>query len=1290
MPRHDKKGDDFDFAIHEDPPAPMDESDVRDFADKLSSIGDDDSRLSKGDETLLDHEMDDRIPVEATDSNMTKASTLVDGQTDEPEPTKAKTESVDDVESKIDSMLEELQDKDVLEEKADSEVSLSRRESVATTGTHDDETESSCSRRDSGALTAETHDLGTEGSSSRRHSAISTGTYESSRRGSGSGWSDNDSLRDHEAEDETRTVDGDDDEDYTQASGSRRESMLSSATGEFHRRASGRTEALIHAAARDIVEQISNDRSRQSSKAGSRAGHRSVMSDSNSRDASARSSDAHELLAGEDEHISARPSSDAHESLVDEDIEHTSARSSGTHETVLDESIEHTSARSSDAHKSLADHEDVEHMSPRTSDAHESLAGKDVEQDEDIENTSAKLSEAHELLADEDVEHASARPSDAHESLADENIEHSSARPSDAYESLADQDVEHTTARPSDAHKSLADGDDEHMSPRHSDAHESLPDETIEHTSARSSDAHESLMDSDDNHTRGRLSDSRDSLADESIRESIEQEDENLARTEEAADNSSHNENEDDVFSDHSPRSSLGSYSEAEQRKLNNVTQRRSPRVSDFSHYDTDDQDDVFVPTVRGTPRPPFRSPSSVKAIQMSSPPPSVLGSSRSSRRTPLPTVSRLGSPSAQYSPKKTPPRFKRNTPPLVLLHATLLPLRWPWGDVLDHCRAGELSEGGKGVLDAWRQLQDQLGDTVCERGILLPHPQNDFEVLEERLLEALELPLKRRARILECGHYLGPSNDMTAEETDSEDDFHYEDQRSPRGSLDKKTHWCSTCRSEIRYDSLGAGRVFRVKVYASNGLVKAGAWEACWKEMERVDVEVEPIVEPEVHDELVRLDAEQQRAAELSHHDVDDDVMEEEEIEEEHIEDEPEDPEESYLEHETSEIHHMASSPPPEIRVTSSPSPPPVDEHRRRRDEERLREIYGHTPPTHPEPSTEEPPSAEYVDHQTPPPPPAEAFARGEERRQTSRNESLPELLLEALKVMMQDRKNVMIAVMSVLVLVLAIRGGAPSSSGEHNPATWQTVVKGYEAPATVTVTEKAEPARETLQSLASTVEAVMLSAAPSLEASPSEASVSEDPLSETIPSEATPSEAAPSEDPSEEATSPEDSSLEIASSEAALSGAPHYEAIPSEAVPSEAIPSEAPFSEAAPSETPSSASSEVASSEDTETSRAIDPCATGSAVENDGYHPVANEHKTVVSEETILVVQTVTQTSVETAIVVETVTETRTEAAQQTGVEEEEEEVDVVVEESESEPAESTMEDLHAAEEQNIGGEL
>ncbi|KAG9256186.1 uncharacterized protein F5Z01DRAFT_634515 [Emericellopsis atlantica] len=586
----------------------------------------------------------------------------------------------------------------------------------------------------------------------------------------------------------------------------------------------------------------------------------------------------------------------------------------------------------------------------------------------------------------------------------------------------------------------------------------------------------------------------------DSVIQSIENDDEHVP--EENAD-SSHNEHEDDVFSDHSPRSSVGSTSGEDHRQhreiSENVTHRtRTHRMSDFSHYETDDQDEIFIPTVRGTPRPPFRSPSSVKAIQMSSPAQSVIGSSRSNRRTPIPSGSRLGSPSAQYSPKRTPPRFRRATPPLVLLHVTLLPLRWGWGDVLEQASSEQLSEGSKRLKQAWRQLQDRMGDTTCERGILLPHPQNDFEILEERLLEALELPLRRRARILECGHYLGPANETTileesSEEEDDEavfDDSH----RQSRSSMEKK-HWCNTCRSEIRFDALGAGKVFRVKVYASNGLVKAGAWEACWKEMERVDVEIEPIVESDIQEEMARLDDEQQQALELHQEQLEEEEEEEVEVEAEaeiQAEPEPEDIPEEHVEEELheyveepTEVHHeVPSSPVPEIRVTESPAPPSADEQQRQHDE-RLREIYGHSPQPVAQPVVvvePPPPSPEYMQrhdrhqqqhhhhhHQTPSPPPppvADEYTRYRDRRQSaSRDDSLPELILEATKVMLRDSKNVAILMMSVLVLVLALRGGSSAAGFDNFPVMAKREMPAVvmperpvnQGPATVTVTAAA-----------------------------------------------------------------------------------------------------------------------------------------------------------------------------------------------------------------------------------------
>ncbi|KAM0351567.1 hypothetical protein ACHAPU_002575 [Fusarium lateritium] len=617
----------------------------------------------------------------------------------------------------------------------------------------------------------------------------------------------------------------------------------------------------------------------------------------------------------------------------------------------------------------------------------------------------------------------------------------------------------------------------------------------------------------------------------------------------EAGENSSHHEQEDDIFSDRSPRSSVGSVSEGDHRKAQEAMSRMSHRVSGvsgisgFSDYDREDED--FIPTIRGNPRPVFRSPSSVKAMQMSSPPGSTVGSPRSPRRAPL-SASRLGSPrfSEQYSPKRTPPRFKRSTPPLVLLHVTLLPLRWPWGDVLENADPEDLSKECMTIRDAWRQLQDRMGDTTVERGILLPHPQNDYEVLEERLLEALELPVRRRARILECGHYLGPSNEMTMEDSESdseEDDYENEDdeqRRSSHRSQPQPTHWCKTCKSDITYESLGRGKIFRVKVYASNGLIRGGAWEACWKEMERVDVELEPLVDAVSQHELVQLEADQERELAMREAEEEEryDRLEEERREFEsrergrlsrrrgearsHVDDitnldEGGSHVEGHSLHDAShqdDSHYDKSLPAESVADTTkdsikesadvtadlnddegsrsfedlekdiddhlqeererslaeeapaaepedndsevedpsvAPESKDYDEEHLRRDEERRREIYGDVADA----STEhhQDPQRSFSDHQTPDyahatpqPPPSE------ERLKSMKSASLPELLAESARVALQDKKNILIGLLSILIILLAIRGGP---AFKEDPMTFQ-VIRNAEAP-TVTVTQ-------------------------------------------------------------------------------------------------------------------------------------------------------------------------------------------------------------------------------------------
>lgn len=1248
MPRPKKS--DLDFEIHEDTHDQQEHehehdeaaTDVKDFASPaasaLSGRDDEDEKVLRGDQsTLLNEEVDDDddeeykkcLPNSALDSNITRASTLVD------EP------RMDEVKGKIDAMLEDLGEN---VDDGMTEDSASRRESgVSSRGESRRASNVSDRSRGTGydedsvldhdaSVDGTEEDAHTQGSQSRRESAMSgvsqgtSGTVERTDLGS--------HYDDDEEYDEDSMLEQDEQT-------SRRESAMSSDSRRhsgLNRRTSGRTEALIHAAARDIVAQINQDRGRQSNGAESLASYQS-----DSRVSSARPSDVHESVAEEsyvsNSKVSSARQSDAHQSVADE-------RSFVSESKV-------SSARPSDVHESVADESFVSNSrvsSARPSDAHQSVTDE------------------RSLVSESKV--SSARPSNAHESVADEsyvsNSRSSSARPSDAHQSVADEkdfasDSKVSSARPSDVHESVVDGP---QTPTQPAEEEDLPKVESRVSSARPSDVHESAAPSP------RPSDVHES-ADEP-RMSVE---EDPAPVADEAETSSHHENEDDVFSEHSPRSSVGSISESDhhshlQKMQASITQRmRGPRISDFSRLDDyadEEEEEDFIPTVRGTPRPAFRSPSSVKAMQMSSPTPSVLGSPRSSRRrTPLPTVSRLGSPSvsAQYSPKKTPPRFKRATPPLVLLHATLLPLRWAWAGVLEAATMEELSPEGKGLREAWRALQDRLGDTVCERGILLPHPQNDFEVLEERLLEALELPLRRRARILECGHYLGPSNEMSIleeEEDESEDD--YEDRRPSRSSgfVDNKTHWCTTCRSDIRVeDSLGTGKIFRVKVYASNGLMKAGAWEACWKEMERVDVELEPILEAGVQEELGRLAAEQEKA-----------LVAQPVVEEEHVEEAVEDV--SYLEREhVREQNELPSSPPVDTRVLESPreslhhhsmdspretrhrdshhrdshlrdslhhhhhghaSPPSgtvstiaLDAERRMRDEERLREIYGHTPPTHsaqaPTPQHEDS-SAQYMHHrqhhhQSPPSPSAEAYARREERRNASpqrRNESLPELLLAAFRVAMQDRRNVAIVVMSALVLALAMRGGTGGMAAgtAQDGGTFQMGVKNVEVP-TVTVIER-EAWTRVVQDVVSPV---------SYSSSSSSASSASTAVAAAVSSASSVEVVASVEEPEPSSYSVEELVLEEETPSSSAS-----EVVARSASESEVASEPSPDSESA-SEPSSASESESASA-----SASAEPCS------SDAAEAAAHEPETVVSERIVRVVETVTEKVVETATVTETQT--------------------------------------------------
>ncbi|KAL9024956.1 MAG: hypothetical protein Q9196_006131 [Gyalolechia fulgens] len=181
---------------------------------------------------------------------------------------------------------------------------------------------------------------------------------------------------------------------------------------------------------------------------------------------------------------------------------------------------------------------------------------------------------------------------------------------------------------------------------------------------------------------------------------------------------------------------------------------------------------------------------------------------------------------------------------PLVLLHVTLLPIPRAYStEVMEQVLPNY-------ILENWKILREKATDTVIERGILIPHPKEDYDLMEERLLESLDL---KTPRILKCGHFhLDPDEEADAAASDEED-------------LDREENdadICTDCGKRVRDGRYGSGtgsRRWDIKVYAANGLMRAGAWSAAWREMERVDVEITPWMDDELKRELV-LRAEEER----------------------------------------------------------------------------------------------------------------------------------------------------------------------------------------------------------------------------------------------------------------------------------------------------------------------------------------------------------------------------------------------------------------------------------------------
>lgn len=256
--------------------------------------------------------------------------------------------------------------------------------------------------------------------------------------------------------------------------------------------------------------------------------------------------------------------------------------------------------------------------------------------------------------------------------------------------------------------------------------------------------------------------------------------------------------------------------------------------------------------------RSPFRNPSSVRAMQMDTTPPHLTSSPSSQQRYSITTPSRNGtlrsmrsSHSAIRSPSKlsSPIKKLKKEYPLVLLHVTLLPIPIPYSPVVMESVLPQY------ILENWKLLRQKATPTVLDRGILIPHPKEDYDLLEERLLESLEL---KTPRILKCGHFhLSPEEEAEIAGSDGCDSDEDED------ALDADI--CDDCGRRIRDGRFGSGtgsKRWDIKLFAANGLMRAGAWGAAWREMERVDVEIVPWMDEELKRQVELRSLEEAEAA--------------------------------------------------------------------------------------------------------------------------------------------------------------------------------------------------------------------------------------------------------------------------------------------------------------------------------------------------------------------------------------------------------------------------------------------
>ena len=403
-------------------------------------------------------------------------------------------------------------------------------------------------------------------------------------------------------------------------------------------------------------------------------------------------------------------------------------------------------------------------------------------------------------------------------------------------------------------------------------------------------------------------------------------------------------------------------------------TRTSSPRTSNGSedeisildsHYEL--QNHGSSPFTLFKTRSPFRNPSSVRAIQLDTTPPHLISPSSQQRHT-IYTPSRQGTPRSVRSHRNTvsmsspsrlsPTKKLKKEYPLVLLHLTLLPIP------LIYSQQTMESVLPPSILENWKLLLEKATPTVLERGILIPHPKEDYDLLEERLLESLEL---KTPRILKCGHFhLSAEEEADILAAGGESDSDNDDTNDTDVCLD-----CGRRIRDGRFGTAGGGsKRWNIKLFAANGLMRAGAWSAAWREMERVDVEILPWMEEDMKRELeLRREEEEEK-----------------------------------------------------IRNEQQQMPVEREEGVAGLDDDRLREIYGDSA------MRDGGDPQAFVDgfgETTPLPTPK----KPSRRRHRKRNEETPlsDLLVEYIHHAIEDRRNIAIFILSIVVLFLSVRSPPP-----------------------------------------------------------------------------------------------------------------------------------------------------------------------------------------------------------------------------------------------------------------------